>query len=305
MVIIIYMWYLRKNKLLFKNISRHIFFENEEKTFTYVSRKNYISDSKPNAAYLVSSTRNLAKAICLSIGLYFRSLVNRNALSKRVDARNKGETQEGFYVHPEWRRRFWEWNVFVLRSFSILRSFSAGSPSSIHHGDATVAGFLTHSFMHLQLFHDAFDVTSWGCARTRVYADVYTRAQYTLANVHTGRLAGGNPTTTFSAFPGSLSSLLFVYTVPLGWLNNVQGQPLQSRVHPFRFPHFSPSATTVPLITLPRTYCPFYFLLLSMLRGRMPRKDEKEAAVDGEINWSIARIENETLEGNSFNILRM
>lgn len=195
----------------------------------------------------------------------------------------------------------WEWNVFVLRSFNVLQSFSAGTPSFIHYSDAMVARFLTHSFMHLQLFRDAFDVTSWGCAWSPLYVDVYIYIHNAPSYIHIyihSRLVGENPTTTFSAFPGS-PSLLFVYTVPLGWLNNVQGQPLQPRTTPSISLHFSPSAiaTTVPLITLPRTYCRFYFLLLPLLWGRVPRKNEKEEAINGEMNWSIARIDNETLEG--------
>lgn len=142
-----------------------------------------------------------------------------------------------------------------------------------------VAGFLTHSFMHLQLFHDAFDVTSWGCAqvspRYRYHADInifiYTPTYR--------KFIGRNLTTssTFSAFPGS-PSLLFVYIAPLGWLDNIQGQPLQPRTTPFISLHFpsSATATTLPLITLPRTYCRFCFLLLSLLRGRVAVKERKK-----------------------------
>lgn len=177
--------------------------------------------------------------------------------------------------------------------FEVLQrpsEFFHGKPlSSFHCNDATVAGFLTHSFMHLQLFRDAFDVTSWGCARTSLYVDIYIYIHthkhnvfsYTRIHIHS-RLAGGNPTTTFSAFPRS-PSLLFVYTVPLGWLNN-GATSSASNLTPSIFLHFSPSATAtiVPLITLPRTYCRFYFLLLPLLRGRVPRK--KEEAVDVEMN---------------------
>lgn len=56
---------------------------------------------------------------------------------------------------------------------------SLSSPSEC--SDAAVPGFLTHSFMHLQLFHDAFDVTSYGhrlspCTR-RTEAHSRTRAR--------------------------------------------------------------------------------------------------------------------------------
>lgn len=82
-----------------------------------------------------------------------------------------------------------------------------------------------------------------------VYAYVYTRTKYTCAhtklewNKKKGRerkdrvYRWKNPTTTsstFSAFPGSPSPF-FVYTVPLGWLDNVQEQPLQPEPIPLRF----------------------------------------------------------------------
>lgn len=75
-----------------------------------------------------------------------------------------------------------------------------------------------------------------GLACTWVYKRRHNTPLQTHTHTSTGRLAGRNPTTTFSAFPGS-PSLLFVYTVPLGWLNNVQEQPLQLP-NPFHFPPF-------------------------------------------------------------------
>lgn len=65
----------------------------------------------------------------------------------------------------------------------------------------------THTYIHT-------------CIRTHIH----TQPVYTWKLYHTA-------SSTFSTFPGS-PSLLFVYTVPLGWLDNVQGQPLQPGLPP-------------------------------------------------------------------------
>jgi len=101
---------------------------------------------------------------------------------------------------------------------------------------------------------------------------------------------------TFSAFPGSPSPF-FVYTVPLGWLDNVREQPLQPEPFPSiplpPFPSIAAATTAVPLITLPRMYCRFCFLFCRCRRRRRRRRREgerrekkwkKEGAVDGEMN---------------------
>lgn len=225
--------HLRKNKLWLKNVWRYIFSSfPAEIRLTIRSQKLHILFQ----VYVISLKR-FAYQLGFTFAAWWTEICVEKGLMREIRVKLKRDStcirSDGDALRVKCFR------------FEVLQRppelFRGKLLSSIHYSDATVAGFLTHSFMHLQLFHDAFDVTGVACGLACTW--MYKSRHNTPPQIHPQ--AGLQVETRLPLFPpfrGLLLSFLFIQCLLDGWIT-FRGNLFSSKLTPSISLHFSPSAT--------------------------------------------------------------